>query len=571
MSDTNKIIFLIFEGEKNEVKLPNDFANLKKYFQIVFNLQSTDIDKYSFFYKNQSQNEIEINDKKSFENFLLQYSLNKVNEIYIKGKDENIANSNLMGFNDNEPSELSVLNINENINTVVENKVDKNVNLQNILNKQAEDPEISKLTFCDSQIQNNEDNEDLNDVMKDLDNMYINIKVQKKKKKNDMNTEENNDMINNNINKKSADNEENKINSKENNIDNNTKEINSDNNNQENLQSIIKSLEDKIKLIEKENNDLKNEQSQYQSKIVILENEKSVLQKNFNQSQNDNIFNSHHLKDSQTENAKLKNEIKYLKSEEENNKKIIAKLEKENSELKAEKKLVESSICNTVHTNIKCEHCFSNPIKGIRYKCSICNNYNLCQQCHEKNSETGSHQHFFYAIKKYQNNNNNIVQPIMDKKNYSYKCLSTNLKKCIYRGKKETTKQIIIQNNCKYKWPENTKLIVDKNNSQISTEDIKLNQLAPNEQMTLDISFKNLQNLASNEYKIYFDFKVNGINFGNKLCIIIIIKNESEQEIINKFRNKYKTPSYYKDENISYLLEETNEDFEETFFSLYFT
>ena len=89
--------------------------------------------------------------------------------------------------------------------------------------------------------------------------------------------------------------------------------------------------------------------------------------------------------------------------------------------------------------------------------------------------------------------------------------------------------------------------------------------------MALNISFKNLQNLSSNEYKIYFDFNVNGINFGNKLCIIIIIKQESEQEIINKFRDQYKTPSYYKDENISYLLEKNNEDFEETFFSLYFT
>ena len=88
--------------------------------------------------------------------------------------------------------------------------------------------------------------------------------------------------------------------------------------------------------------------------------------------------------------------------------------------------------------------------------------------------------------------------------------------------------------------------------------------------MTLNISFKNLQNLPSNEYKIYFDFNVNGINFGNKLCIIIIIKKDTEKEIINKFRNQYKTPSNYKDENISYLLEKTNENFEETFFSLYF-
>ena len=118
--------------------------------------------------------------------------------------------------------------------------------------------------------------------------------------------------------------------------------------------------------------------------------------------------------------------------------------------------------------------------------------------------------------------------------------------------------QIIIQNNCKYKWPENTKLILDKNNSQLFPEDIKLNPLAPNEQMTLNISFKNLQNLPSNEYKIYFDFNVNGINFGNKLCIIIIIKKDN-------------TPNTYIDETILYILEETDGEFEEAFFRLYLT
>ena len=558
MSENNKIIFFIFKEEKNEVKLPNNFINLKIYFQSVFNLQNTDIDKYSFFYKDQNQNEIEINNQKSFENFLLQYNQNKTNEIYIKEGDDSIMKSEVMGFNGNESSELSVLNVNENNNnTVVENKVDNNANLQDVLNKQAEDPEVSNLTFCESQIQNNEYYDPFKNALNGLNNIYI-IKGQKNKK--DNNSNENNDIINNNnINNNSQDKQEKEINTKEKDIDNN----------KENFQSIIKNLEDKIKLIEKENNDLKNEKSQYKSKIDILEIEKSELQKNFNQSKNENIFNSNYLKDSQNENAKLKNEIKYLKSEEENNKKKIAKLEKENSELKEVKKLVESSICNTVHTNIKCEHCFSNPIKGIRYKCSICNNYNLCQQCHEKNSETGKHQHFFYSLKN--KDNNSIAQAIIDKKNYSYKCLSTDLKKYIYRGKKEAYKQIIIQNNCKDKWPENAKLILDKNISQIFTEDIKLNSLAPNEQMTLNISFKNLQNLPSNEYKIYFDFNVNGINFGNKLCIIIIIKKDTEKEIINKFRNQYNTPNTYIDDTILYILEETDGEFEEAFFRLYLT
>jgi len=130
--------------------------------------------------------------------------------------------------------------------------------------------------------------------------------------------------------------------------------------------------------------------------------------------------------------------------------------------------------------------------------------------------------------------------------------------------------EIIIQNNCQNKWPANTKLINDKNKSQITTEDILLNQLDPGDKMQVIISFKNLQDLSSNEYKIYFDFNVNGINFGKQLCISIVIKKEEEKEKINKFKTLYTIPPEYKDEMILDLLIEKNENYEETFFSLFF-
>ena len=254
----------------------------------------------------------------------------------------------------------------------------------------------------------------------------------------------------------------------------------------------------------------------------------------------------------------------------------LNELTKEKPKLKVEK------VCENIiykneaeYANKKCKHCFLELIKGKIYKCSSCVNYYLCQQCHEKNSETGAHQHFFQLIKT--NDKNDIINNIgqinnnLNIKEYSYQCLTSKLKKIMYRGKKELKMKIIIQNNCKYKWPENTKLILDNNNSQLFTEDIKLNPLEPKEQMTLNISFKNLQNISSNEYKIYFDFNINGINFGNKLCVIIIVKKESEKEIINKFRNQYNTPNSYIDEKILYILEETDGEFEEAFFRLYLT
>ena len=58
------------------------------------------------------------------------------------------------------------------------------------------------------------------------------------------------------------------------------------------------------------------------------------------------------------------------------------------------------SMCNTVHEGVKCQKCNQYPIIGYRYKCSVCNNYNLCQNC-EENSE---HEHDFIKIRKVNKN-----------------------------------------------------------------------------------------------------------------------------------------------------------------------
>jgi len=53
---------------------------------------------------------------------------------------------------------------------------------------------------------------------------------------------------------------------------------------------------------------------------------------------------------------------------------------------------------NIIHYDINCSKC-NNLIEGIRYKCSVCNNYNLCSKCEESNE----HEHDFFKIKKNEN------------------------------------------------------------------------------------------------------------------------------------------------------------------------
>lgn len=47
-----------------------------------------------------------------------------------------------------------------------------------------------------------------------------------------------------------------------------------------------------------------------------------------------------------------------------------------------------------IHKGITCKECGVNPILGARFKCTICNNYNLCEACEEKEA----HSHLLLKI-----------------------------------------------------------------------------------------------------------------------------------------------------------------------------
>lgn len=49
------------------------------------------------------------------------------------------------------------------------------------------------------------------------------------------------------------------------------------------------------------------------------------------------------------------------------------------------------------HYGVTCDGCSVSPIVGIRYKCTVCHDFDYCETCEEKNSET--HNHSFIKIK----------------------------------------------------------------------------------------------------------------------------------------------------------------------------
>ena len=79
-----------------------------------------------------------------------------------------------------------------------------------------------------------------------------------------------------------------------------------------------------------------------------------------------------------------------------------------------------------------------------------------------------------------------------------------------------------------------------------------------------------MQSLNPKIYKASFDFKINGQNYGKKLYVYISVQNETEIEMIKKFRMKYKTPERFTDKTIANFLDIYNGDFEKVYYKLYF-
>ena len=48
------------------------------------------------------------------------------------------------------------------------------------------------------------------------------------------------------------------------------------------------------------------------------------------------------------------------------------------------------------HLNVACDGCGASPILGIRYKCSVCKNFDFCETCEER----FDHEHAFIKINK---------------------------------------------------------------------------------------------------------------------------------------------------------------------------
>lgn len=234
-------------------------------------------------------------------------------------------------------------------------------------------------------------------------------------------------------------------------------------------------------------------------------------------------------------------------------------------ELKHQKEALDNVINNvsqpnhTVHENIKCSNCGIVPIRGVRYRCTECDSYNLCEACEGK--EVHAHHALLKLTKKQlaeasKNSKQRTGKHAEKKKEPKKKRSSVPLKglspsKKMYMDQKaieekknemmgtiigDSTKEVCggpgeiaivpieFRNSTPFAWPENT--IIAKTYGRPPFYQLPISEsLQPGKEVKLSIPIE-LPNLLGS-YTIKLRLKGNDKYFGQTILILVEVHKES--------------------------------------------
>ena len=265
-------------------------------------------------------------------------------------------------------------------------------------------------------------------------------------------------------------------------------------------------------------------------------NEESI---NLSISPNLDINEINEKKDEEDPDEKIKNDIKTLvrnkmKDLENNIVLDIYKSIKTQMNLNEEKvNTLDLNQNEQIHKNIKCNNCGKENIKGIRFKCLQCSDFNLCGECesycdHDKN-------HILIKIRKPIKEEEELLMRM--NKNLKYKTndynYSVDKKDFIFEmDKKENDilmQQLTLKNTGNESWKVGNifKCLPD---SMIKGNDFKIEcKLNKDQTVNIEIIFDNFKDKimpSVNEYFVYYQmFNANNEAFGNISKFRVIFQN----------------------------------------------
>jgi hypothetical protein len=148
----------------------------------------------------------------------------------------------------------------------------------------------------------------------------------------------------------------------------------------------------------------------------------------------------------------------------------------------------------------------------------------------------------------------------------------------IYSGTEEAEFEIFLRNVGDKKWPDDSKLIIDQNYSDLFPEEVHLDAQKSKEERSYKVTVKDLGRYNTGEYKIVFLFYSGGKIHGEKITALIKIKEKDDQKSeidenidkINEFRETFNlSEDEYSNEKILETLKENDFNFENAFSSLF--
>jgi len=331
----------------------------------------------------------------------------------------------------------------------------------------------------------------------------------------------------------------------------------------ESLGKIIQQNDKEINLIqslldrEKENNKNKDNLIMEKEKEIRNLKEKLEEEQKFNLGKNEEISNLKNiLKSNEVEMKKQRDQIELLQNVKNSYEVKLKEYEDQVKNIKYEINKNPNPIrSEIVHEGIKCQKCFQEPIIGYRYKCSVCNDYDLCQ------------------------NRKNLNKSTIDVKKYSYECINIlQLSMYLYEGTEKGQSEIILKNNGSQAWPEGRTKLVFERESEISGDEIVLRPQKPGEIGKYNIILRGLNNYSHKQYKSYLNVFIDDDEVGEQLILTINIKEkdtnkkeiENNMEKIIEFRNNYNLGiEDYSDEVLFKALKKNNYDYDASFSSLF--
>ena len=160
-----------------------------------------------------------------------------------------------------------------------------------------------------------------------------------------------------------------------------------------------------------------------------------------------------------------------------------------------------------------------------------------------------------------------IENKIIIKDDYSYEILSPDLRGIICyppKGVRELTFELVFKNNGKKDWPENTKLIIDRKNTNFLTNftEINLGFLGVGEEKKIKIYIDLVGKLEEQKYQFVLNFFIQNEVIKPKIYINFQVKDNT----VSDFRNLYEiSENIASNTFVKREIEKNNGDFPKTY------